>query len=349
MDPVKLAVIGAGLIGRKHAELIAGDDGCSLVGICDVDPRCRSVADEFNAPFYEHVEDLLKAERPEGVVVSTPNADHASVVELCAKNSVHVLIEKPIADSMEASIRIIDIADRMGIKVLVGHHRRHSPLIQKVSDVVQSGMLGQLIAVSMMWTLLKPPEYFDLEWRRRRPGGGPALINLIHELDILRFICGEVSEVYARSSSTARRFEVEDSLSISILLKSGVVASIIASDATPSPWSYEAASHENPHYFHTDQNCYHFFGTLGALGFPRMDLWSYSENDRSGWQHPLSKSEEPVVRSDPLQAQLKHFCRVVKGQEYPLVDGQDAARSLAIALGVLKSMDTKAPVVIETP
>lgn len=349
MDPVKLAVIGAGLIGMKHAELIAGDDACSLVGICDVDPSRSSVADEFNVPFYQHVEDLLKTACPEGVIVSTPNSDHASVVELCARNSVHVLVEKPIADTMEASTRIIDIADRMGIQVLVGHHRRHSPLIQKARDIVQNGMLGQLTSVSMIWALLKPPAYFDLEWRRKRPGGGPALINLIHELDILRFICGEASEVYAQSSSEARKFEVEDSLSISILLKSGVVASIIASDATPSPWSYEAASHENPYYFHTDENCYHFFGTRGALGFPKMDLWSYSESDRLGWQHPLSKSEMLVVRADPLEAQLKHFCRVVKGQAYPMVDGRDAARSLAIVLGVLESMDTKVPVLIETP
>ena len=349
MDPVKLAVVGAGLIGMKHAELIAGDDACSLVGICDVDPSCSSVADGFGVPFYQHVADLLKTARPEGVIVSTPNSHHASVVELCARNSVHVLVEKPIADSMEASIRIIDIADRMGIRVLVGHHRRHSPLIQKARDVVQSGRLGRLISVSMIWALLKPTTYFDLEWRKKRPGGGPALINLIHELDILRFICGEASEVYAQSSSSARKFEVEDSLSISILLKNGAVASIIASDATPSPWSYEATSHENPQYFHTDENCYHFFGARASLGFPKMDLWSYSDRERLGWQHPLSKSEVPVVKADPLEAQLKHFCRVVKGEEYPMVDGRDAARSLAVVLGVLKSMDTNVPVLIETP
>ena len=346
MNPVKLAVIGAGLIGRKHAELIATHSTCSLVGICDVDPSRSSIADELEVPFYQDIEGLLQSEAPQGAIISTPNEHHASVAEVCAGRSVHVLIEKPIADSMDAARRIVKAADETGIQVLVGHHRRHSPFVQKARRIVTGGALGKLVAVSMFWALLKPDDYYEVGWRRRRPGGGPTIINLIHEMDVLRFVCGEVRQVYAQSSSTTRNLEVEDSLTISLSFESGAVGSILASDATPSPWSYEATTHENPYYFPTDENCYYFLGTLGSLAFPRMELWHYADDDKSGWQYPMRRSQETVAEADPLTSQLEHFCRVIRGVEKPIADGRDGTRSLAIVLAVLESSRQNAPVTL---
>ena len=346
IEPVRLAVIGAGLVGKRHAELVAANSSCVLVGICDIDPSRGQIAEELKVPFYLDVEDLLERELPEGAIISTPNGDHASVVEVCARRTVHVLIEKPIADGMDAAHRIVKAADDTGIQVLVGHHRRHSPFIREARSIVRGGALGRLVAVSMLWALLKPADYFDVDWRRRRIGGGPTLINLIHELDSLRFICGEIRQVYAQSSSEVRKLDVEDSLAISLSFKNGAVGSVLASDTTPSPWSYEATTHENPHYFPTDENCYHFFGTLGSLAFPRMDLWRYADGDKSGWQYPMKKSRNVVERADPLTTQLEHFCRVIKGEERPIVDGRDGTRSLSIVLAVLESMHRQAPVVL---
>ena len=344
MEPVKLAVVGAGLIGSKHARLIRGQPECSLVGICDLDAGRRPVAEEFEVPFYRDLSDLLEEQHPEGAIVATPNGTHSAVAEVCAGKSVDLLIEKPIADTLPAARRIVEVADAAGCRVLVGHHRRHNPLIREARSLVQGGALGRLVAVSMMWTLLKPMDYFQVGWRSRRPQGGPLLINLIHELDILRFICGEIHQVYAQSASMARGLEVEDTLSMTLSFAGGALGSIIGSDATPSPWSYEIASGENPYYFHTGQNCYHFLGSEGALAFPRMELWRYGDPARAGWQHPLSQARRQVEPADPLDLQLKHFCRVVRGEESPLVDGVDGARSLAVALAVQESIDRKAPV-----
>ena len=238
------------------------------------------------------------------------------------------------------------MADDTGIRVLVGHHRRHSPFIQEARSIIEGGSLGKLVAVSMFWALLKPSDYPDVEWRRRRPGGGPTLINLVHELDTMRFVCGEVSQVYAQASSSARGLEVEDSLTISVPFENGVLGSVVASDATPSPWSYEATTHENTDYFHTDENRYYFFGTAGSLAFPQMDVWRYSDADNSGWQHSMVKSGQAVVRANPLTRQLEHFCRVIRGEEEPLADAPDGARSLSVALAVLESIESQAPVVL---
>ena len=289
---------------------------------------------------------LLEEENPEGVIIATPSGTHSAIADICAEKSVAILVEKPIADTLPEAQRIVRLADEAGCQVLVGHHRRHNPLVQETRSMVQSGALGRLIAVSMMWALLKPSDYYQVDWRCRRPDGGPVLINLIHELDILRFICGEIRQVYAQSSSMARGLEVEDSLSITLSFATGALGSVLASDATPSPWSYEVASGENPYYFHTSQNCYYFLGSRASLAFPRMELWHYADPARSGWQHPLETSRRKVAQADPLIRQLEHFCRVVRRQESPLVDGLDGTRSLAVALAVLESIDRKAPIVL---
>ena len=346
MKPARFAVVGAGVMGRKHADLISAHSACSLVGICDADSAHSSLAEKLNVPFYRDLEEILEKERPQAAIIATPNGSHAALTEVCARRAVDVLIEKPIADSLDGARRIVKVADETGIQVLVGHHRRHSPLIQEARSIIQSGALGKLVAVSMLWALMKPAEYYKVDWRSKPPGGGPTFINLIHELDSLRFLCGEIGEVYAQSSSATRKLEVEDSLTISLSFENGALGSVLASDTTTSPWSYEATAKENALYFHTDENCYHFFGTLGSMAFPRMELWRYADDDRMGWQHAMAKSRHAVTRLDPLKLQLEHFCRVVRGEEKPIVDGPDGSRSLAVVLAVLESTQCKRPIAL---
>ena len=140
--------------------------------------------------------------------------------------------------------------------------------------------------------------------------------------------------------------EVEDSLSITLSFNSGAVGSVLASDATSSPWSYEMNTGENPYYFHIGENCYHFLGTLGSFSFPRMELWRYPNQREKGWQYPLEKSIQKVVREDPLKKQLEHFCRVIRDKEPPLINSEDGKRSLAVALAVLKSIKKGKPILL---
>lgn len=343
MNPVRIAVIGLGLVGRKHVAQVCKLDSCSLVGVCDSDARLKAVADELGVPFHEDVETLLQRERPDGAILATPNPTHAELAEICAKYSVSMLIEKPIAESLEQAARIRNATDKAGVRVLVGHHRRHNPLVVQAREIIQRGRIGRLVAVSVLWTLLKQAEYFEVEWRSRRPGGGPTLINLIHDIDNLRFICGEFQRVYAQTGSAVRGFEVEDSLSVSFSFTSGVLGTLLASDATPSPWSYELTTGENLDYYAVRENCYHFSGTHGSLGFPKMELWSYADQARSGWRYPLERSHHGVDARDPLQLQLEHFCRVVRGEESSIVDVADATRTLAVALAILESAERGNP------
>ena len=133
-------------------------------------------------------------------------------------------------------------------------------------------------------------------------------------------------------------------MSVALSFESGALGTMLASDTTPSPWSYEMTTRENLYYFHTDENCCQFLGTKGSLAFPRLELWRDAKEDQSGWQHPLERLCYQVDQSDPIKSQMEHFCRVVRGEEVSIVDGRDATRSLAVALAILESAERQAPV-----
>jgi predicted dehydrogenase len=344
MKAIKLAVIGAGLIGRKHMELVSASTDCTLVAMCDADPARAATAEEFGVPFYQDLAALLSESAPQGAIVATPTAQHATVGMICAEYGMHLLVEKPIATGVGEAEQFLNVAERCGVQVLVGHHRRHSPLVQRARSIVQNGELGELVAVSTLWTLLKPRDYYQVGWRTQ-PGGGPVLINLIHDIDNLRFMCGEIRSVYAVTSSATRGYAVEDTASITLEFENGALGSILISDAVTSPWSYELTSGDNPIYPQTGQDCYYLCGTEGSLAFPSMTLWRYADGQEPGWYHPLQRGQIVVgEQADPLAVQLAHFCRVIRGEESPLVNGWDGLRTLAATLAVLESARRNSPV-----
>ena len=353
MNSLKLAVIGAGLIGQRHLELVHASAECQVSAICDPNPVAATIAAQYDVPFYQDYRTLLQESASDGAIIATPTDLHMEIGIACAERCIHMLVEKPITATVADAQKLIDAADRHGVQILVGHHRRHNSLVQNARRIVQSGQLGRLTAVSAHFLLKKPDDYYGMAWRTLRPGGGPALINVIHDIDNLRYICGDVQQVFAMMSSATRGFAVEDALSVSLTFVNGALGSILGADTTPSPWSYELTSGENSIYPHYGGNCYHFCGTKGSLAFPQMRLWRYADPARAGWHEPLeqstlSETEVPLEalpkQSGPLVAQIAHFCRVIREVEAPLVNGPDAAKSLAVVLAILESAEAGIPV-----
>lgn len=347
MNSIKIAVIGAGLIGKRHAQVIMTHPHCSLVGLVDPKACFDTLEAEFNIPCYRQVEEMFGSQSPDAVIIATPNDTHAEIFQACAPHVKAALIEKPIADTLANAQKIVNLAQTHQVAVLVGHHRRHNALIQKTKALVQDESFGKLTGISVLWALTKPDEYFDVAWRKQMLVGGPTLINLVHDLDSLRFICGEISQVYAHASSAVRGFDVEDTLSISLQFKNGALGTVLASDACASPWSYENNAKENKFYFHADQSCYHFLGTRAALAFPTMELWRYKDDKKVGWQHPMHCTPVEVELNDPLTAQLTHFCDIVQTGCSPILDAKDGLKSLAVALAVQHSAQTNLPVMLD--
>jgi predicted dehydrogenase len=274
---------------------------------------------------------MLDSAKPEGAIIASPNALHAPMGIACAERGVHVLVEKPIADTLDAARSLATAAERAGIALLVGHHRRYNPVIAKAREIIRGGSLGRLTTVVALWLIRKPDNYFDIAWRRE-PGGGPVLINLIHDVDDLRFICGEISSVQALTSSAVRGFPVEDTAVMAMRFASGALGTVTLSDTVPAPWSWELTSGESPVYPQRPENCYLFSGTDGSLTVPKLELWSY--RGEQSWNAPLVRETVEVVAEDPLTRQLRHFCEVIRGEATPRITGADAARTLATTLAV---------------
>ncbi|MGL9623819.1 Gfo/Idh/MocA family oxidoreductase [Bradyrhizobium sp. U531] len=328
---LRIGVAGAGLIGRRHIELIAASSDCELAGIADPSLAAREYAQAEGVPCHADHRALLAQEQPDGLVIASPNNLHLPMALDCAAAGVPALIEKPVTETVAAAQRLCAAIRRTGVPMLVGHHRRHNPIIKAARETVASGRLGQLTAVVTLWLLKKPDDYFEVTWRREQ-GGGPLLINLIHDIDNLRFICGEIAEVQALTSNKARGFAVEDTAALLLRFGGGALGTVTVSDATPAPWSWELSSGENAAYPRQDEPCYIFSGTEGSLSVPNMELWSYA--GRPGWYAPLSRQTVAPPAFDPLVEQLRHFCAMIRGDEQPLITAEDAMGTLAVVEAV---------------
>ncbi|CAN5267649.1 Gfo/Idh/MocA family oxidoreductase [soil metagenome] len=337
----RIGVMGAGLIGRKHLELIAASPNCVLAGIADPSDAARAFASERSLSWYSDHRELLDQERPDGAIIASPNSLHLIMALDCIEQGVPALVEKPVTDTVLAAQELAAAVRRSGVPVLVGHHRRHNPGIKAVRDAVAGGKIGDLTAVVGLWLLQKPDDYFDVAWRRAQ-GGGPILINLVHDIDNLRYICGEIIEVQAMASNKVRGFAVEDTAALLLRFACGAVGTVTLSDATPAPWSWELASGENAAFPQQDQLCYIFAGTKGSLSVPAMDLWSYPGD--KGWFAPLTQQQLSTATADPLVEQLRHFCAVIDCRESPLISVEDAMATLAVVEAVQLAARTGARV-----
>jgi predicted dehydrogenase len=342
----RISVAGAGLIGRRHIDLVRQGTECQLASIVDPAPAAQALASQLAVPWFPSIPVLLARDRPDGIVVATPSQLHLEHALACLDAAVPTLLEKPIATTIEDGIRIASAATRLGVPLLVGHHRRHSPILCAARRVIDSGTLGRLVAVTGAAMFRKPDAYFDEAPWRRAPGGGPLLINMIHEVDSLRYLCGEIGSVQALTSSSARGFEVEDTVAVSLAFESGALGTFMLSDTAASAVSWELTSGENPAYPNVSGvDCYVLAGDVGSLGVPTMRLTRY-DGTPSWWEPPRSEVVD-VDRRDPLAAQIAHFCAVIRGDAVPLVTGWDGVQNLLVIEAIAEA--ARSGTVVATP
>ena len=337
---LRIAVAGAGVIGRRHIELLRHHAQTVLCALIDPAPAAAQLALAEGVPHYHSIEQYLSAceaeDRPDGIILATPNAMHVAGAMLCLHHAIPALIEKPVADTLAEAEKLIAAQDHSATPLLVGHHRRHSPILASVKQAIADGKLGRQVSVTGTALFHKPDDYFTAGPWRTMAGGGPLLINLIHEIDGLRYLLGEIVAVQAMASNAVRGFDVEDSAVISLRFASGALGSFTLSDTAASPRSWEQTSGENHAYdAHPAEDCYFITGKHGSLAVPSMRLWTY-EGEHS-WFAPLTLNELPSPRTDPLAHQLDHFCEVIRGHAAPLVSVRDAVQSLRVTLAIIEA------------
>jgi predicted dehydrogenase len=344
INPPRIAVAGAGLIGTRHVEEVAGGAYSTLASIIDPGPAAPELAEKFSVPLYRSLAELFAADKPDGVILATPNQLHVDGGLECVAAGVPVIVEKPIGDTVEGATRLVEAGEAAGVPVLTGHHRNYSPVMAKAREIVRSGRLGPIVAVVGTALFYKPDDYFDAGggWRRQ-PGGGPILLNLIHEVNNLLSLVGPIASVQAVTSNAARGYPVEDTAAMVFTFANGALGTFLLSDAAASARSWEQTSQENASYAsYPDEDCYHIAGTFGSLSVPTMRVKTYP-GPRSWWE-PFDTATEPLDRSDPLANQVRHFAAVIRGRAEPICSGRDGLTTLKVVDAVVEAARTKRPV-----
>ena len=340
---IKLGLIGLGWIGQRHLQLAAAEPECDLVATADPAPNLASIAANAGAVHYASHLEMLDNESLDGIIVAAPTQMHAPMGLECVSRGLPMLMEKPFTDTVESGRELVDAAKTAGVAVAVGHHRRFDPAVRAAREILDSGEIGELVGISGLWAVRKPDAYYEAEWRRQ-PGGGPVLINLIHDVDMLRYCCGEIESVYAETASGGRDFAVEDSGAVILRFASGALATIAFSDRSPSPWGWERGTDDNPPISGTGENCFRFLGSKASFEFPNIALWKNEPDVEPSWLGPISREARTLPPRAALAAQLSSFCQVVRGECEPVVGPADGLATLAATVAIHSSAESRSPI-----
>ena len=314
----RILVVGGGLIGTRHLAAVRAHPYCTLVGLADPD---LSIAPDV--PRFSSIDEVDVS--VDGVIIATPTHLHARQGIEAAKRGWHMLIEKPVAGTLQEARALEAVLKDAKVGSLVGHHRRYHASVQQLRCALKAGIIGDVVNASLIWAMRKPDAYFEGNWRTA--GGSPVMINLVHDIDILRFVIGEVVGAAALRGGATRGSDRIESGAVALSFENGATGTISFADTAPSPWGFEAGTGENPNIGTTMQDMMWITGTKGAISFPSMTLWQGEQWGAPAQQIPF---EVALNERPPLDSQLDHFIDVMNG-ETPLIDVADAARTLAVA------------------
>ena len=148
MSRTRIAVAGAGYIGRAHIDAARHSTTVMLSAVVDPSPDAKAHADAAGVPLYASLAELFSQDKPDGMVLATPNQLHVPQAMQCIAAGVPTLLEKPIAQTVAQAETLVRAVEASQARVLIGHHRAHSPIMAKAREVVASGALGRLVAVT---------------------------------------------------------------------------------------------------------------------------------------------------------------------------------------------------------
>ena len=337
----KILLIGPGLIGAKHAKLIFENTELVLEAVVTPDiEKYKELGQKYHTLMYSNLEEALGERQFDGVVVSSPNQFHFEQAKMCIEHSLPTLVEKPLTSKINEAKFLVELAEQKSVPFLVGDHRLYNPLLYQAKKFISSSEFGQIVSFDGSAQFYKPTHYFkDGPWRSKR-GGGPILINLIHEIGVMRALCGDISRVSAFSSNKIRKFEVEDTVSVNIEFLNGALGTFMLSDTAVSNKSWEMTTGENPAYPHyPEEMSYHIAGTRASLDFPNMRVRMYENQENASWWKSFKDEQLERVYSNPLEIQISHFAKVIQGLEEPISTARNGYMNMLVVDAIKKSIE----------
>ena len=319
--PLRIAVIGAGAMGRHHARVVAESPETELVAVVDPAPAADEIAYRHRAPRLAGLGDLLGGEYPEAAIVAVPTAHHAAVAAALLEADIPVLVEKPVAATEQEAAHLVELAQRRGLPLTVGHVERFNPAVVALRDRLRSEELGRVFQVHTRRLSPFPARVGDT---------GAAFDLATHDLDIMCLLAGTPTRVSAEVDRRAHRTH-EDLLAATLRFDSGIIGLLEVNWLTPTKVRQLSVTGERGMFVvdYLNQHLTLYENAHESASWPTLDIFD-------------GVTEGNVVRYainrvEPLRAQLAEFVRLVRGQESGALTPAEGVRALTLALAVVES------------
>lgn len=323
---MKVLIAGLGSIGRRHLRNL------QILGERDIilyrTHRSTLPDDELSEFLVETDLKTALDHDPDAVIVSNPTSHHLDVAIPAARRGCDILLEKPISHTMEGVTDLATVVRDEQVNVLVGYQYRFHPSLQKMNELLKTGAIGRPLSARSHWGEYLPNWHPWEDYRKgysaRADLGGGVILTLSHPLDYLRWLFGEVEEVWASSGSYGDlELDVEDTAEISLRFSKGMIASV--------------------HLDYNQQPPAHHLEVIGTDGTIQ---WNYSDGavrwyqgDNNAWQ--TWSTPQKFERNEMFLAQMRHFLAVARGEINPVCSLDDGIQALRIALAALESGQSK--------
>ena len=323
---MRVGVIGLAGVGRTHIN--KWSEIAELVRVCDLDSTVLAqVTKSCQINGYTNAEQMLDQEDLQAISVCTPPKSHLSITRQAADRGIHVLCEKPMASTVGDCQAMIDICSRQSVVLQIGHKKRFLPAIQRLKEISE----GDFGPIQYMVHRYPHPGTSSRDWFwAEDDGGGPILENAVHAADILGFLMGDVTRVYAEGGNllaTGHRSQIDCAV-YTLRFASGAIGVVNAGMVSTSQFNFE------DYYAATSA------GVAEVKGkFDSADTIRYSFRS-----HPDQVEEQGFPNFDAFRAEMEHFVDCIKTGAEPLADGHSGMKAVAICRAVKQSSATGTPI-----
>lgn len=336
---VNFAIVGMGHIAKKHEEAIRNASDANLYAICDTDPaRLKDAGNEVKK--YTDLGQMLE-ENPDIHVVNicVPSGLHAKLTKIVAEHKRHIIVEKPMALSLEDAESMLKVAEENGVKLAVVHPSRFRPTIQALKEKMASGSFGTLSHANATVRWNRNQDYYNqAEWRGTKEFDGGVLMNqAIHDLDLLLWLMGPVECVQAMAATRLRNIQTEDVAAAVVQFKNGALG-VIEAATTIYPKNLEESLA--------------IFGETGSAKVSGrtanfIEIWDFEDTTKEDSVALVERVKEDPFGKPGHQCIIEDMIEAINEERSPIIDGKDGLAPVKLILAILESAETGKKVVLQ--
>jgi UDP-N-acetylglucosamine 3-dehydrogenase len=318
---LRVGIIGTGTMGQNHVRVCS--EISKVVGVCDISPEAAiNIGKRFNVPHYTDARELLKQDL-DAVIISTPTFTHHGLALDAISAGKHVLIEKPICNTIPQAKEVIAAAEKAGLTVAVGYIERHNPVVQSLKTALVNKQLGDVVTMAARRVSPNPPRIRDV---------GVVLDLASHDIDVIRYLAAsEVESVYALGGKSGRTNH-EDHANVLLHFKNGINGFLEVNWLTPMRVRklFLTCSKGFVEADYIDQSVQ--ISSYVPIDFDNSNLFQVPQEYDNRVIH--------LKKQEPLKMELRDFFDAILEKRKPLVTGMDGLRTLELAQAAVTSLET---------